>query len=156
LTVNSDGMDVAALVPTLAACNEVTCEHTASPMLCPDGACYTRDLRRLLNRHAVPGSKGGRLFPSPQCARWEPDNFSQDLCAANSAASQAWSSLDYRLTFGSQLAQCGLNQYQILTLMGNSPDICRRHYAALVHEQMAELVEFTALGRTDVAPELAR
>jgi hypothetical protein len=45
-------------------------------------------------------------------------------------------------TFGSQLAQNGVSLYKISTLMGNSPEICRRHYAALVPETMAAEVEF--------------
>jgi hypothetical protein len=32
--------------------------------------------------------------------------------------------------------------YQISALMGNSPEIARRHYAALLPEAMADLVEF--------------
>ena len=28
--------------------------------------------------------------------------------------------------------------------MGNSPEICRKHYAALIPEEMAEVVEFSA------------
>jgi len=31
---------------------------------------------------------------------------------------------------------------KIAELMGNSPDICRRHYAALVPEEMHDTVEF--------------
>lgn len=50
--------------------------------------------------------------------------------------------LDFRYTFGSQLAQNGVSLYKIATLMGNSPEICRRHYAALIPEGMAEDVEF--------------
>jgi len=33
--------------------------------------------------------------------------------------------------------------YKISALMGNSPDVCRRHYAALIPEQMRDTVEFT-------------
>ena len=33
--------------------------------------------------------------------------------------------------------------------MGNSPEICRRHYAALIPEQMVDTVEF----RKQVIPE---
>ena len=36
----------------------------------------------------------------------------------------------------------GESLYKIATLMGNSPDICRRHYAALIPEKMADVVEF--------------
>ncbi len=38
----------------------------------------------------------------------------------------------------------GESLYKISTLMGNSPEICRRHYAALIPESMIESVEFPA------------
>ena len=57
-----------------------------------------------------------------------------------------WSCLDFRHTFGSQLAQKGLSLYKISALMGNSPEICRRHYAAIVPEVMHEEVEFVETG----------
>ena len=83
------------------------------------------------------------FFPSPTGKRWNPDNFSQDLRAANKVQGLEWSCLDYRHTFGSQLAQRGESLYKIATLMGNSPEICRRHYAALVPEAMHDSVEFS-------------
>jgi hypothetical protein len=52
------------------------------------------------------------------------------------------SNLSFRHTFGSQLAMKGESLYKIATLMGNSPEICRRHYAALVPEAMSDTVEF--------------
>ena len=82
------------------------------------------------------------LFPSPNGTRWHPDNFSADLRAANREAGLVWSSLDYRHTFGSQLAQAGVSLLQIATLMGNSPEICRWHYAALAPEAKGSVVEF--------------
>ena len=36
----------------------------------------------------------------------------------------------------------GESLYKISELMGNSPEICRRHYAALIPEQMRDTVEF--------------
>ena len=33
--------------------------------------------------------------------------------------------------------------------MGNSPEICRKHYAALIPEEMAETVEFGKTGTSD-------
>ena len=36
----------------------------------------------------------------------------------------------------------GESLFKIATLMGNPPEICRRHYAALVPEAMADSVEF--------------
>ena len=48
----------------------------------------------------------------------------------------------YHHTFGSQLAMKGESLYKIATLMGNSPEICRRHYAALLPEALFDSVEF--------------
>jgi len=36
----------------------------------------------------------------------------------------------------------GESLYKIATLMGNSPEICRRHYAALAPESLIDSVEF--------------
>lgn len=46
-------------------------------------------------------------------------------------------------TFGSQLAQNGVSLYKISALMGNSPEICRRHYASLLPDAMRAEVEFS-------------
>lgn len=83
------------------------------------------------------------FFPSPKGQRWDPDNFSQELRELNKKGALSWSCLDFRHTFGSQLAQKGESLYKISELMGNSPDICRQHYAALVPERMKDTVEFT-------------
>ena len=82
------------------------------------------------------------FFPSPKGKRWDPDNFSQELRKHNDKAGLTWSCLDFRHTFGSQLAQKGESLYKISELMGNSPEICRKHYAALIPERMKETVEF--------------
>jgi integrase len=84
------------------------------------------------------------FFPSPTGKRWDPDNFSADLRDINNANGLDWSCLDFRHTFGSHLAQKGESLYKIATLLGNSPDICRRHYAALIPEKMSDVVEFTS------------
>jgi hypothetical protein len=36
----------------------------------------------------------------------------------------------------------GESLYKISKLMGNSPEICSRHYAALIPEEMGDSVEF--------------
>lgn len=84
------------------------------------------------------------LFPSPKGSRWDCDNFSADLRTANAKARLPWTNLDYRHTFGSQLAMKGESLYKIATLLGNSPEICRKHYAALVPESLTDSVEFAA------------
>lgn len=82
-------------------------------------------------------------FPSPRShAQWDPDNLSRAIRVANTPSGLEWTCLDYRHTFGSQLAQKGVSLYKISALMGNSPEICRRHYAALVPEAMGDEVEF--------------
>lgn len=91
----------------------------------------------------VPVPAAGRwYFPSPQGQRWDADNFYRSLSRMNRAAGLPWSCLDFRHTFGSQLAMKGESLYKISTLMGNSPEICRRHYAALIPEALVDSVEF--------------
>ena len=86
------------------------------------------------------------FFPSPRGRRWDADNFSQDLREINRSHGLSWSCLDFRHTFGSHLAQKGESLYKIAELMGNSPEICRRHYAALMPEKMHDVVEFSPGG----------
>jgi len=109
-------------------------------------------LRLYLDLYAPRPSVGNWYFPSPKGRRYDVDNFSQDLRAANQAAGLPWTCLDYRHTFGSQLAMKGESLYKIATLMGNSPEICRRHYAALVPEAMAGSVEFPAHDASPTVP----
>ena len=114
-------------------------------------------LRGHLDRYTPPASDptagGGWYFPSPWGTWWDPDNFSADLRDANREARRAWTCLDYRHTFGSQLAQKGVSLYKISELMGNSPEICRRHYAALAPEALIDEIEFgQALGVSTNTP----
>ena len=85
----------------------------------------------------------GQRLPRPKGKHYDPDNFSSDLREANKKAGLEWTCLDFRHTFGSHLAMKGESLYKISALMGNSPEICRRHYAALIPEAMADSVEFT-------------
>jgi integrase len=98
----------------------------------------SRSLREYLSRWTVRASDHGWFFPSPDGTWWDPDNFSADLRDANHAECLPWSCLDFRHTLGSLLAQRGVSLYKIATLMGNSPEICRRHYAALTDESMVD------------------
>lgn len=100
-------------------------------------------LRRYLDKYMPRIVPGGWYFPSPQGTLWDPDNFAQDLAAANRKRSLLWTCLHYRHSFGSHLAIKGESLYKIATLMGNSPEIARRHYAALSLEDTPTSVEFT-------------
>ena len=103
----------------------------------------SRTLRSYLERYQVKIVPGGWYFPSRKGKYWDPDNFSQTLRKLNRASNLPWSCLDFRHSFGSHLAMKGESLYKIATLMGNSPEICRRHYAALMPESLVDSVEFT-------------
>lgn len=100
-------------------------------------------LRPCLERYKPKQVSGRWYFSTVQGERWNPDNFYHALQDANRKAGLQWSCLDFRHTFGSQLAMKGESLYKISTLMGNSPEICRRHYATLIPESMIESVEFS-------------
>jgi integrase len=90
----------------------------------------------------LPLQHGVWFFPSHGGKRWDDDYFAECLREANNAKGLEWSCAEYRHTFGSHLAQKGISLYKISELMGNSPEICRRHYAALMPQEMHDEVEF--------------
>lgn len=102
----------------------------------------SRTLRRYLDAYTLPASKTSWYFPSPEGGHWSPDAFSHALKRVNRKAKFTWGCGIYRHTFGSHLAAKGESLYKISELMGNSPEICRRHYAALLPESMIDSVEF--------------
>ena len=99
-------------------------------------------LRAWLDRYAPRPSIGGWYFPSPTGHHYDIDNLSHHLAAANRKAGLSWTCLDYRHTFGSQLAIKGESLYKISAIMGNSPEICRMHYACLLPDFLQDTVEF--------------
>lgn len=98
-------------------------------------------LRRYLDDY-LPVKPGTWLFESPDGCRWDPDNFSAHLRDVNKKAGLEWSCLDFRHTFGSHLAMKGESLYKISKIMGNSPQVCEKHYAHLMPESLYESVEF--------------
>ena len=102
----------------------------------------SRALRAHLDRYFPRPTPVRWYFPSPDGKHCDADNFSADLRAANTHAGLKWGCLDYRHTFGSQLVIQGESLYKIATLLGNSPDFCRRHYAVLVPERLEDSVDF--------------
>lgn len=99
-------------------------------------------LRAYLDSYLEIRKPGVWFFCAPKGGQWDPDNFSELLRESNSKHGLSWSCLDYRHTFGSQLAMKGESLHKVSTLMGNSPEICRKHYAALMPESLMESVEF--------------
>lgn len=97
------------------------------------------------------------FFSSPEGKRWNPDNFSATLREINRCAKLTWVKTDqktgkkvkppwgcqdFRHTFGSHLAMKGVTLYKISELLGNSPEVCRKHYAHLMPESLRDCVEF--------------
>ena len=113
------------------------------------------DLRAYLDAYVPRPSIGGWYFPSPRGARWDEDGFSKHLRAANARGLLPWTCLDFRHTFGSHLAQRGISLYKISWLMGNSPEICRRHYATLAPEAVLRDVQFGRVPNRGSNPEVA-
>jgi integrase len=103
----------------------------------------SNELDRVLASYDSPRSSIW-YFPAPkhEVARWDEDNMSRMLKMVNHRKGQDWTCLDFRHTFGSHLAMNNVSLYKIATLMGNSPEICRRHYAALIPEELTDCVEF--------------
>lgn len=104
----------------------------------------SKALRGYLDQYNAPASDHGWYFPSPMGMWWDPDGFSQALRSANSDSSLSWSSLDFRHSFGSHLANMGISLFKIASFMGNSPEICRRHYAALTPTRLHSDINFSA------------
>ena len=111
----------------------------------------SKTLRRYLDTYMPATVEGNWFFPSPEGKLWDPDNFSQFLRETNAKAGLVWGCLDYRHTFGSHLAMEGKSLYKISELMGNSPEICRKHYAHLMPESLVDSVEF---GQNNSSPPL--
>jgi len=80
---------------------------------------------------------------------------SRDFRAVQKEHGLSWSCLDVRHTLGSQLAIKGESLYKISALMRNSPQICRRHYAALITEDLAPNVEFATNPPPDTVVTIA-
>lgn len=102
----------------------------------------SRTLRTYLDRYQPREVQGNLYFPTSNGCQWDPDNLSREIRNANNAAGLDWTCLEFRHTFGSQLAMKGESLYKISAIMGNSPEICRRHYAALLPESLITSVEF--------------
>ena len=109
------------------------------------------ELRRLLDEYASPEASVW-YFPAPkqQMNRWDEDNLSRMLRMVNARHELSWTALEFRHTFGSHLARNNISLYKIATLMGNSPEICRRHYAALIPEELTDCVEFRGVKESAV------
>lgn len=81
-------------------------------------------------------------FPTPAGERWRGDSVYWFFAKVVRAHGKRWTILDLRHTFATQLAAKGVSLAKIAALMGNSPEICRRHYAHIATEDMHNDVEY--------------
>ena len=110
------------------------------------------ELRSYLEAYKPAASDGDWYFPSPAGGWWDPDNFSgRALAPVNKANGMVWGCDEFRHTFGSQLAMAGTALQKISKMMGNSVQICERHYAALLPESLTDCVEFPKKGAAAAA-----
>jgi integrase len=142
LTVNDVALDAGANGMIRIQAKTIDGEYWESKTQVNRVVPISTALRKYLDQYVVPETDPGWFFTSPKGVRWDVNNFSQALARVNKANNLPWTCLDYRHTFGSQLAMKGESLYKISTLMGNSPEICRRHYAALIPETLADCVNF--------------
>jgi integrase len=104
---------------------------TGRPRIVPLQASLLARLTELRPQHAR-----GRVMPwpaDPEAAKWRArlllENL-QPLCPDIPSDRIRWNA--FRHTFGSLLAQAGVSLDKISAWMGNSPAVCRRHYAEFV------------------------
>jgi integrase len=83
---------------------------------------------------------------TPTGLQWQPNHLSNRLRMLLKFRKLAYAFNTFRHTFGSQLAQKGLSLFKICTLMGNTEEVCRQHYAALAIDEMQEEVSFMSRG----------
>jgi integrase len=93
-------------------------------------------------RRYRPSKSSPWYLPAPMGGRWQPDGFNRTLERANKRAGLKSSWLVFRHTFGSMLAKANVSLFKIAKLMGNSPEIARRHYADLQAAELTQEVEF--------------
>ncbi|MBI4565064.1 MAG: site-specific integrase [Planctomycetes bacterium] len=103
----------------------------------------SNDLHRILAGQALRAGSSVWLFASPRRRRWDANNISKRLAALMAEAMHpTWTFQVFRHTFGSLLAQRGVSDFEIAELMGNSPEIVRKHYARLRPERMHDRADF--------------
>ncbi len=133
-------LDLGAEVPVLRVRSKSVAGESWTPKTKKNRVIpISKRLRSILQ--AIP-RKGRWLFPSPEGLRWDPDNLGWRMRGLLRRLGLSWNFLDMRHTFGSQLARNGVSLLKISKLMGNSPEIARRHYINLVPEELCADVEF--------------
>ena len=99
-------------------------------------------LRELLASSWTPRADSEWAFPAPSGGRWHGRNLLRRFQVIMRAKGWDWTILDLRHTFATQLVAKNMSLAKVAALMGNSPDICRRHYAHISTEDLRADVDF--------------
>jgi len=129
-----------------------TPDETKVPKTGPRAVHYHQNLQPYLEAYIAAGLRGKRFFFPKQGEdrlRYkhggEPDVWrasslahalSNILKPISKKIGKPINALILRHTFGSLLIRAGFNYVEVSTIMGNSPEICRRHYARLSPDEV--------------------
>lgn len=101
------------------------------------------ELRPLLDELYAARGNCPFVLESPKRQGWDGQNLVHRLVERERAAGlPRWTFLDFRHTFASLLAMRGASLFVIAKLLGNTPEICRTHYAHLTNESLDPHVDF--------------
>lgn len=97
-------------------------------------------LRSVLESEWTPGDPWA--FPAPRGGRWDGTNLHRAWRALIRRHGWTWTFLDLRHTFATLMVSRNVSLAKVSALMGNSPEICRRHYAHISTEDLRAEVDF--------------
>lgn len=97
-------------------------------------------LRTVLESEWTPGDPWA--FPAPRGGRWDGTNLHRAWRSLIRRHGWNWTFLDLRHTFATLMVARNVSLAKVSALMGNSPEICRRHYAHISTEDLRAEVDF--------------
>lgn len=97
-------------------------------------------LRTVLESEWTPGDPWA--FPAPRGGRWDGTNLHRAWRNLIRRHGWNWTFLDLRHTFATLMVSRNVSLAKVSALMGNSPEICRRHYAHISTEDLRAEVDF--------------
>lgn len=103
-------------------------------------------LEQLREEHRSRLARGGEaepyVFAAPLGGKWDDANLGKRMRAIMRASGLSWTFLDLRHTFATLLAAKGVSLAKIAALLGNSPEVCRMHYAHISTEDLHQEIAF--------------
>lgn len=85
---------------------------------------------------------GGWLFPSQSGSRYSPDAFTRAIARIRKEHGLRGAPWLFRHTIGTHMLERGASVEKVAAILGNSPQMVRRHYAAIIPMRFADEVNF--------------